>query len=129
MNLLLDTCALIWMTFDPGRLSTSVAGVLNQPATRLHVSALSAWELGIKVGKGKLGLPEPVSQWFPAVVAEYRLTEISISSHAAAASTELPAIHADAFDRLLVAMAMERHLTIITGDQTIAKYPGVRTLW
>jgi PIN domain nuclease of toxin-antitoxin system len=129
MTLLLDTCTLLWMTFDPSRLSPAAAAALNHPASRPHVSALAAWEIGIKLVKDKLGLPQPVSQWFPGVVARYRLVALPISSHAAAASTELPPIHADPFDRVLIATALEHGLRIVTSDQIIPTYPGIRTLW
>jgi PIN domain nuclease of toxin-antitoxin system len=129
MNLLLDTCALLWLVDRPSRLPAAVKKQLTSPSARVHVSALTAWELGIKMAKGKLLLPAAVSQWFPQVVARYRLLEVGISAVICASSTELPLIHADPFDRLLIATAHAHDLTLVTADSIIPTYPGVRTLW
>jgi len=129
MTLLLDTCTLLWLTFEPQRISEKAAGALNQNGITVHVSAVTAWEIGIKAAKGKLGLPRPVSRWFPEVVAHYRLIEIPITADVAARSTELPSLHADPFDRLLIATALSGQLSLVTADRTIPTYPGLKTLW
>jgi PIN domain nuclease of toxin-antitoxin system len=129
MNYLLDTCTLLWLTFDPARLSAKAASAINDPLAAIHVSALAAWELGIKVSKGKLGLPLPVGEWFPQVLRHYRFQDIPITSQTAAASTQLPPVHQDPFDRLLIATALEHQFTLITADRTIPNYPSIKTLW
>jgi PIN domain nuclease of toxin-antitoxin system len=57
------------------------------------------------------------------------LREVQLHPHVACAAAALPAIHRDPFDRILVALAQAQMLTILTSDQEIPKYPGVKTLW
>ncbi|MGP8202120.1 MAG: PIN domain-containing protein [Limisphaerales bacterium] len=57
------------------------------------------------------------------------MRELPVSGVIAARATLLPAIHRDPFDRLLIATAQEHRLKIVTPDATIAKYPGLDTLW
>ena len=59
MNLLLDSCTLIWLTSEPGRLSAAATEAINDPASVLHVSHASLWEITLKHGAGKLALPGP----------------------------------------------------------------------
>jgi PIN domain nuclease of toxin-antitoxin system len=127
--ILLDTCALLWLTDDPAQLSAAAQAELRNPAVAVYASAVSALELGIKVAKGKLGLPKTVSQWFPEACARYGLTELPVTAAIAAASTELPAIHGDPSDRVLIATAQQHSLTLLTPDPVIAKYPNLKVLW
>lgn len=129
MNLLLDTCSLLWLTDDPSRLSAPARTALASPGSTVYVSAVSAWELGIKAAKGKLVLPLPVSQWFPAVLAQYGLRELPITADVATASTELPLLHNDPFDRVIVATAHKHQLTLVTHDRILATYPNTSVLW
>lgn len=127
--ILLDTCALIWLVDDPRQLSAAAQAEVSKPGAMVYVCAVSAFELGVKVGKRKLGLPKPVSEWFPDVCGCYGLTELPITGMIAAASTELPPIHADPADRLLIATAQQHRLAILTPDPMIAKYPNLKVLW
>ncbi len=63
------------------------------------------------------------------MVQWHGLRELPVSGVIAARATLLPAIHRDPFDRLLIATAQEHRLKIVTPDATIAKYPGLDTLW
>lgn len=129
MSHLLDTCTFLWMTQDPRKLPLVVREVLSNQNSSIFVSSVTAWELGLKVAKNKLQLPQPMSHWFPAVCQRNEVWEIHLTGALAAASTELPPIHADPFDRILVTTALAHHLTILTPDQLISCYPNVKTLW
>ncbi|MBI4657939.1 MAG: type II toxin-antitoxin system VapC family toxin [Verrucomicrobia bacterium] len=129
MNCLLDTCTLLWLADDPDQMPQSVRRVLSEPGSVIHVSPVSAWELGIKVAKGKLQLPNPVSEWFPEVCRWNGLVELPLDSRLAARSTELSPIHKDPFDRILIATAMEHALTLVTPDDRIRQYPNLKSLW
>ena len=129
MNLLLDTVAFIWLCSGDDQLSNAAARALNDPANTVSLSAVSAWEIGLKNAKGKLKLPASVETWVPAMISHHRLALMSIEAHTTVASTKLPSIHSDPFDRLLVATALQHRLTIITPDAAIAKYPGLKTIW
>ena len=129
MNLLLDTAAFLWLCAGVGQLSPAAAKALADPAGTPVVSAVTAWEIAIKSAKGKLKLPSPPASWFPAMISHHRLALLTIDAATAIASTSLPPIHGDPFDRLLVATAIEQRLCLVTPDRFIPRYPGLRTLW
>jgi PIN domain nuclease of toxin-antitoxin system len=126
MNVLLDTCALIALSNGP---LPAIAAASFGAATHAYVSPVSAWEAGIKFKLGKLRLPLPPQQWFQGLCHRYHLTELPLTTALLCTAAELPLHHGDPFDRVLIAAAMERNLTILTSDTTIPNYPGVRTLW
>jgi PIN domain nuclease of toxin-antitoxin system len=126
MNVLLDTCALLALA--RGDLSTDAAAALRS-ASEAIVSVVSPWEVAIKAASGKLRLGEPPVQWFLGLAERYELRELPLDARLACAAAALPAIHRDPFDRVLVALAQAHTLTILTSDQDIPKYPGIKTLW
>ena len=128
MNLLLDTCALLALaTGDlPPAASTALVDARNA-----HISAIVPWELAIKVKTGKLQLPEPPLLWVQALAGKHQL-DLPISSLEAqllCAAANLPLIHRDPFDRVLIATALERNLTLLTADRIISDYPGINVIW
>src|SRR5262245_34883591 len=71
----------------------------------VYVSAISGFEIGIKVQKGKLHLPVPPPDWFAAVIAHHHLEILVLDLAVCLRSTALPAIHADPCDRMIIATA------------------------
>jgi PIN domain nuclease of toxin-antitoxin system len=128
MNVLLDTCALLWLTNNDKALPRRARTAL-QEATIAYVSAVTAWELGLKTSKGKIALPEVLEAWLPRVLLRHGLTELPLGHKAAIRSTALPPLHLDPADRMLAATALEHDLTLLTPDPLIRQYPGVKTLW
>jgi PIN domain nuclease of toxin-antitoxin system len=126
MNVLLDTCALLALA--QGDLPDSAAAALRK-APEAYVSVVSPWEVAIKAAGGKLRLIEQPLQWFQGLVERYELREIPLDAGVACAASTLPLLHRDPFDRVIVALAQERGLTILTADENIRKYPGVTTRW
>lgn len=126
MNVLLDTCALLALA--RGDLPERAAAALRT-APEASVSVVSPWEVAIKVAAGKLRLGEPPAQWFLGLSARYHLRELPLDASLACAAAALPFIHRDPFDRVLVALAQAHLLTVLTSDQTISQYSGVKTLW
>lgn len=126
--ILLDTCVLIWLAAAPNKISRKAAARLNDGG-RVFVSAISAFEIGIKANRGALQLPMPIDRWFPEFLRERAIEQLPVSSEIAALATLLPSIHQDPFDRIIIATAQVEGLTILTPDPEIARYPGARTLW
>ena len=93
MNLLLDTCALIWLTSEPAQLSGAASAAINDPAAVLHVSHASLWEIMLKHGAGKLALPDSPRKWWTDQVARWGLTELSLTAEALFRASELPPHH------------------------------------
>jgi|ERR1051326_6247222 PIN domain nuclease of toxin-antitoxin system len=126
MNVLLDTCAVLALA--RGELPNAPAAALRT-ASEAWVSTVSAWEVAIKAAVGKLQLTEPAFLWFLGLTERYGLREIPLDSRIACAAAGLPLIHRDPFDRVLAALAQAHALTVLTSDENIPKYPGVKTLW
>jgi PIN domain nuclease of toxin-antitoxin system len=126
MNVLLDSCAVIALA--AGSLPQAVKSRL-EISTGAHVSVVSAWELGIKAAAGKLVLKESVESWFAGLCERYQLRLLPLDLPTVCAAAELPLIHRDPFDRVLIATALRDRLTILTSDKIIPTYPGVKTLW
>jgi PIN domain nuclease of toxin-antitoxin system len=126
MNVLLDTCALLALA--RGELPGGAAAALRN-APEASVSIVSPWEVAIKAAGGKLRLMEPPFQWFLGLAERYSLREIPLDARIVCAAAALPPIHRDPFDRVLVVLAQALALTVLTSDEEIAKYPGVKTLW
>src|SRR2546427_1505910 len=126
MNVLLDTCALLALTRSelPDRATAALV-----KATEANVCVVSPWEVAIKVAGGKLRLKQPPVLWFMRLVEHYDLRELPLDTQLVCAAAALPPIHRDPFDRVLVALAHTRALTILTSDANIPKYPGITTLW
>lgn len=118
MILLLDSHVLLWALHNPDRLSSKAREAIVDPTNLVYFSAASAWELEIKVDKGKLTLP---SVWLQVAI-ETGLVELPVSSVDAQRSAHLPPHHSDPFDRLLVAQAMAHQLHLVTRDGTLAAY-------
>lgn len=128
---LVDTCAMIWVA-NLKSLSEAATAVLRPRQTKLGVSAMSAWEIGMLVAKGRLPVTKDALVWFEDFIGQSGAEIIPVSPSILVASSNLPApIHNDPVDRILIATAREHDLTIITRDRAILDYGAaghVRTL-
>ena len=123
MKLLLDTQILIWAANSPEILPEKVSDLLNNPDNEVFFSSVSIWEVAIKFGLNKQDFrvdPRILHQGF--INNGYQ--ELSVHSQHAIAVNELPGLHKDPFDRLLVAQARVEGMTLLTCDAGIAAYPG-----
>ena len=124
--MILDTCALLWLAQGGGVLSeAALQGIDAAPV--VYVSAISGFEIGIKVRKGKLTLPARPADWFAAVREHHDLEVLPLDLEVCIRSTELPAIHADPCDRMIIAAAQVHHLPVVTTDPIFARY-GIETI-
>lgn len=126
--ILLDTCTFIWLTTDPKQLSKDTLGLIEN-SEQIWLSAISALEIGTKIRKGKLRLHTPLAEWLEKSLRYYGITESPITIPIATLATELPPIHSDPADRILIATALVNKLTLLTPDEKIRSYPHVKTLW
>lgn len=117
MQLLLDTNALLWLLAGDNRLGPASRDVV-QEADRLVVSVASLWEIAIKVSIKKL---EPTPRLY-AAVHELGFERLGIHDAHLRALEELPLLHRDPFDRLLVCQARVEGATILTADRVFASY-------
>ncbi len=121
MNLLLDTHVALWALVDSPRLSTEARRWLTDERCTLHVSAASLWEIAIKHALGRGDMPVSAEQ----ALVQFRasgLRPLPVQPEHAVAVASLPPIHADPFDRLLVAQALTEPMRLLTHDALIAHY-------
>jgi PIN domain nuclease of toxin-antitoxin system len=118
MKVLLDTHILLWLVSEPSKLDAAALEVLSNPTTNVCVTAASAWEIAIKTRLGRLEGDTLLSAW-PDVLAGMSSVELSIESSDAILAARLPWDHKDPFDRVIVAQAVRRNLTIVTRDARI----------
>lgn len=129
MNLLLDTCALIWALGQPQRLSVAARKAIEDSTNRLWLSAISGFEVGLLHRLGQIELKDEPMRWFDLATGALDLTVVPISWQAALQSTLLPPIHRDPADRIIVVTALDMGASVLTPDPQIGRYPGVRTFW
>lgn len=125
-SVILDTCALLWLAQGGGSLSQAALQLIDD-APVVYVCAISGFEIGIKVQKSKLELPAPPTDWFTAVLEHHSIEVLPLTLAVCLRSTELPAIHADPCDRMIIAAAQIHHFPVVTSDLVFAQY-GVEVI-
>ncbi|MBA4179900.1 MAG: PIN domain nuclease [Anaerolinea sp.] len=128
MRVLLDTNAFLWAASQPSRLSGPARAAIEESANQRFLSPVTPWELGIKLNSGKLHLVGDLPAFIAKHLHEMLLTELPIRMEHAIATTALPPIHRDPFDRMLVAQAIVERVPIVTSDSHLARY-GVEVIW
>ena len=126
MNYLLDTNILIYTLCNPSALS-DVAKQIISLEPNINVSIASFWEIAIKQTLGKLNIKSSI-QHIEQICISRNINILPISSNEIEGIKELPFIHKDPFDRLIVSQAIKNDLCLVTSDQLIPKY-DVRTAW
>ena len=123
MKLLLDTHVILWWQRDDRQLKKAARRAIAT-ADIVWVSAVSGWEVAIKMALGRLRLDEP----FEALIAADDFTQLPLTLTHANRLEHLPPHHADPFDRMLVAQAMSEGATIVSHDRALSPY-GVPVIW
>jgi len=124
--ILLDTCTLLWLAADQTRLSPQAKQALESNAGALFLSAISAFEIGSKLQRGALALPASgvltPEDWYAEALDFHGVRELPVTGVIALESTLLPLHHRDPCDRIIIATAREKSLTVLTPDPLIAAY-------
>lgn len=128
MSYLLDTHTFVWALMEPDKLSASARAVITDVNNPLFLSAATAWEISTKVRLGRWPAAAPVAHGFPGAAKRLRTISLPISNEDALSAGQLEWEHADPFDRMLVAQALNNGLRIVTADQAITQHP-VSTIW
>jgi PIN domain nuclease of toxin-antitoxin system len=128
VKFLLDTVTFLLAIEDEARVSDEARKYIEDPDEDVYLSSVSAWEIAIKHSLGKLDLPMPPDRLVPMARERLGARELPLREASVLRVTRLPAIHADPFDRVLVAQAISVGMTILTPDEAIRQYP-VPTIW
>ena len=118
MNLLLDTHVVLWWLDDALTLSSRARAAITAAENLVFVSAASVWEIRIKHALGKLVIPAN----FKDVLAAQPFFFLDITPEHAHAVSDLPPVHRDPFDRMLIAQARTQGLTLVTRDARFKDY-------
>lgn len=125
MKYLIDTCTYVWlMTNDQKRLSAEARAALQSDNSTSYVSIISQIEMTAKHFKHKIpGIARPVIDYYKQLRIDSGIELLNLTQEDIEDTTKLPKIHSDPFDRLLIAQAINRGMTILTPDKKFKKYP------
>lgn len=124
-QVLLDTHTLLWYRTGFSKLSQKSLKAIRK--SEVIVSYISLWEIALLLAKKKIELEKGITEFTDALLNDnFKL--LNMTSQDLVQTLKPPEIHKDPFDRLLVAQAINRNLTLITKYQFIYQY-SVKTLW
>lgn len=130
MNLLLDTCAILWIVGEPGKISELTTSILQEPGREVYVSAISCGEIACAAQRGRIQLDSHWKTWFRKYVELNNWELVPLDLGIMEEAYSLPeCFHADPADRVIVATARKMSLAVVTGDAKILDYPHVETIW
>lgn len=124
MRLLLDTHIALWAIVDDARLPQVARDLILDGRNDIYVSAASIWEIAIKHALARGG-PNDMTVSGGDALHYFRQSGyemIAISADHAAAVADLPPLHADPFDRIIVSQALSEPLALLTHDRTLGQY-------
>jgi PIN domain nuclease of toxin-antitoxin system len=123
MKLILDTHLLLWAAGQPNRLPAAARELIDSANNELHFSAASIWEVAIK---GRMGREDfkVDARVLRRGLLDNGYRELAIGSEHVVAIDNLPNLHTDPFDRVLVAQAQMEGILLLTSDHVVAEYPG-----
>lgn len=122
MRLLLDTHVFLWMHGSPERLGARARAALADARSELFLSVAVAWELGIKLRRKKLALPESLGEYVLSRAHASRMAILPIQLRHVIDAMALPLHHGDPFDRMLLAQARVEELTLVSADTCFEDY-------
>jgi PIN domain nuclease of toxin-antitoxin system len=130
---LLDTHTLIWAIVDKNKLSSLALKILQDNDNRLFVSAVSFWEIAIKLGKGRMDLENFQIQNIPDYCKRLAIEQIPLMPADAINYSALPFFenHKDPFDRMLIYQCISGNYTLISKDNKMKYYEdvGLEYVW
>lgn len=126
---LLDTHVVLWYDVAPERLSEIALSTIRNRSNRVFVSAITALEIAIKHRLGKLPEADRLMRHYEASLVRYGFEELPLASPAALRVATLDASHADPFDRVLAAQAIQLRIALVTRDEAFASFSGLATVW
>ncbi|ASC73515.1 PIN domain nuclease [Halomicronema hongdechloris C2206] len=122
MRILLDTHIFLWFISGDARLSIDVRDAIRDPSNEVYLSAISIWEAIVKYQLDKLSLPEHPGTYLPKQRDLHQIAGLVLDESSVVQLTNLPLLHRDPFDRMLICQALQNGLTIATVDKAVRAY-------
>ena len=126
MRLILDTVTFIWAASTPERLSPVAMSALRKGTAVREISVVSLTEIAVKQARGKLKFGKADAM---AGIADLRLRVLPYAAEHAFRLFDLPAHHADPFDRQIIAQALVENVPVVTPDEAFNLYDGLKVIW
>jgi PIN domain nuclease of toxin-antitoxin system len=126
VRLLLDTVALIFAVESPERFTKHATAILQNSENILELSAISLSEIAIKVARGKLTFSAADMR---RALEDLDLRVLPYTANHAFSLFDLPLLHADPFDRQIIAQALSEEIPVMTCDEKFSLYKGLKVLW
>ena len=127
MRYLLDTHAVIWYFEDSPELPNKITELIDNPDNGICICSVSLWEIAIKMKLGKLVISLPFNELLNTINSRDFII-LQLENDYLLNLYDLPFLHKDPFDRLIISTALAENLTIITIDKNIQKY-NVPWIW
>jgi len=128
--IVLDTHAWLWWAQSTSiELPTATRAFIESDAGPVGIASVSCLEVAWLVKKGRVVLPFPIEEFFTKAIDQAGLVLLPLTPTIAARSTSLPDIHRDPIDRVIIATAIGNDADLISRDEVVGKYPGVRVRW
>lgn len=123
MRVLLDTHVFLWYVNGDKRLSNTWRDHIRSTENEVYLSVVSIWEAMIKYQLGKLSLPQPPAIYLPTQRTQHHILSLVLDEPSVTYLAQLPPLHRDPFDRILIWQANVHGLNIMTDDNIVRKYP------
>ena len=127
--LLLDTHTFIWLASDRSQLPARLLKLIVKESDGLFISSITATEVGLLSNAGRINTYGSCADFLFKNLNRLGVHEIPVDAEIALASTQLPPLHRDPFDRIIIATAQAHDMTILTKDRIIPTYPKVKVVW
>ena len=128
MSYLLDTCIFLWWSLNPELLSDRILNIISDQTNKIYVSSASCWEIVIKYNINRLEIPTSPDTFIIDEIQENSFSVLPITPPHVFELLNLPDIHNDPFDRILIAQSKNERLSFLTNDKIIQRY-RVDTIW
>ena len=130
MKLLLDTSTLVWFLRKDGEISPRAVRVIEDSRNQVYVSAAAIWEISTKASAGKISAPEGWGEGFSGELEEAGFRLLPVEARHAEEVYQLPRVHPDPFDRLMIAQCRVEKMTAVTPDSSWSdRRYEISTLW
>ncbi len=131
--IVIDTHVLLWwIAGETANLTTAAQNALERAADdgAVLASSITAWEITRLHDRGRIGLSIDPQEWLDEVAASGKVEFVPLDNEIAILGARLgPDFHKDPADRFIAATSQKLALPLVTADEKIRNYPGVRTIW
>jgi len=127
--LLLDTHSFIWLASDTEKLSGKAREVIREESDALFLSGISGLEIALAVKRQRLELPTTPATFLKKALLHHGIRQIPVTAGIGCNSANLPDIHNDPFDRIIIATAQLYGMRVLSKDTVFARYPDIEVVW